>query len=125
MPHLSRSVHAGATLALCCLGAQAITLVGLTSANQLASIDSSHIGDATYVAVTDVVGNAASNNGSGYAAVAYTNAAIRPGSAPASTALYCINASSDQLMMAPGSSTTRHCRHRPAARGRTEGQRLR
>lgn len=190
MPRLSRSAVAGATLALCCFGAQAVTLVGLTSANQLARIDTANISGATNVAitglaagdrlvgidqrpadgklygvslsnkiytldevsgaatfvtalsspvisaslgygidfnpaadfaggsslrlvsstgsnfainaVTGVVGNTANNIGSGYTAVAYTNAAIRPTSAPASTALYYINASTDQLMTAPG-----------------------
>ena len=190
MTRLPRTALAGATLALCCLGAQAVTLVGLTSANQLAHINTANIGAATTTAITGlaagdrlvgidlrpgdgklysvslsnkiytldelsgaatfvaalsspvvnaalgygidfnpvadfaggsslrlvssagsnfainagtgVVGNIASNIGSGYTGVAYSNAAIRPSMAPAGTALYYINATTDQLMMAPG-----------------------
>ncbi len=190
MTRLPRTALAGATLALCCLGAQAVTLVGLTSANQLAHINMANIGAATTTAITGLaagdrlvgidlrpadgklygvslsnaiytineasgaatfvtalsspvidaslgygidfnpvadfaggsslrlvssagsnfaihagtgaVGNAASNIGSGYTGVAYSNSVIRPGSAPAGTALYYINAATDQLMMAPG-----------------------
>jgi len=52
IPHLARTALAGATLALAAVGAQAITLVGLTSANELAMIDTSNIAGATTTAIT-------------------------------------------------------------------------
>lgn len=51
---------------------------------------------------TGAVGNAASNIGSGFSAVAYSNSLPMPVAAPASTALYYVNSSTDMLMMAPG-----------------------
>jgi hypothetical protein len=53
-------------------------------------------------ASTGAVGNTASNIGSGYTAVAYSNSMPKPVTAPAGTALYYINTGTDMLMMAPG-----------------------
>ena len=50
---------------------------------------------------TGVVGNAASDIGPGFTAVAYTNSNINPPSAPA-TSLYYIDTSTDTLKFAPG-----------------------
>lgn len=49
---------------------------------------------------TGVVGNAASNIGAGYSAVAYSNSMPNPSVAPPSTALYYINSDTDTLAMA-------------------------
>jgi len=185
-----RALAAAAALALAATGAQAVTLVGLTSAGQLAMIDTANIAGATTTAITGLapgdrlvgidlrpgdgklygvslsnavytvdaltgqatqvallsqavinpglgygidfnpvadyngaaslrlvssagsnfainastgaVGNAASNIGGGYTGVAYTNSMPMPMAAPAGTALYYINSSTDMLMMAPG-----------------------
>jgi len=190
MTRFARAAIASATLALAATGAQAITLVGLTSASQLARIDTTDIAGATTTAITGlatgdrlvgidlrpgdgkiygislsnklytvnemtgaatqvallsspviqpnlgygidfnpvadfnggsslrlvssagsnfainastgVVGNAAGNIGSGFTAVAYTNSPPMPAMAPAGTALYYINTSTDMLMTAPG-----------------------
>ena len=190
MPRLARAAVTTAALTLAAAGAQAITLVGLTSANQLAHIDTGNIAGATTTAITGLaagdrlvgidlrpadgklygislsntvytinettgaatavamlsapviqpnlgygidfnpvadfngaaslrlvssagsnfavnagtgaVGNTASNIGSGHTAVAYSNSMPMPTMAPAGTALYYINTSTDMLMMAPG-----------------------
>lgn len=190
MTRFTRAALATAALTLATAGAQAITLVGLTSANQLAHIDTGNIAGATTTAITGlamgdrlvgidqrpadgklygvslsnkiytidemtgaatqvamlsapvvqanlgygidfnpaadfaggsslrlvssagsnfainagtgVVGNAASNIGAGYTAVAYSNSVPMPTMAPPSTALYYINTSTDMLMLAPG-----------------------
>lgn len=47
-----RSTLAAATLSLCVFGAQAVTLVGLTSANQIARIDTTNIAAATATTIT-------------------------------------------------------------------------
>jgi hypothetical protein len=52
MHTLSRTALAAAALALAAAGAQAVTLVGLTSANQLATIDTGNIAGATTTAIT-------------------------------------------------------------------------
>jgi len=193
MPRLARTAIATAALAFAAAGAQAVTLVGLTSAGQLARIDTANIAGATTTAITGLaagdrlvgidqrpadgklygvsvsnkvytldemtgaatevamlsspvvqsnlgygidfnpvadfnsrtnpgvaslrlvssagsnfainvgngaVGNAASNIGTGYTAVAYTNSMAMQ-TMPPSTALYYINTSTDMLMMAP------------------------
>ncbi len=190
MTRFTRAALATAALTLATAGAQAVTLVGLTSASQLARIDTADIAGATTTAITGlamgdrlvgiderpadgklygvslsnkvytvdattgaatfvaalsapviqanlgygidfnpaadfaggsslrlvssagsnfainagtgVVGNAASNIGSGYTAVAYSNSMPMPTMAPASTALYYIDTNTDMLMMAPG-----------------------
>lgn len=48
-------------------------------------------------ATSGVVGNAASNIGPGYSAVAYSNSAVLPGTGPAATALYYIDSTGDTL----------------------------
>ena len=50
---------------------------------------------------TGTVGNAASNIGNGYTAVAYSNSMPKPTMAPASAALYYIDSSNDTLSVAP------------------------
>lgn len=188
MPSFVRTALATAALGLTALGAQAVTLVGLTSANQLARIDTSNIAAATTTAITGlaagdrfvgidlrpmdnkiygvtlssqlytvnettgaatwvaalsapvinaslgygidfnpvadfagatslrlvssagsnfainantgVVGNAASNIGMGYTAVAYSNSMPLPTAAPPSTALYYIDSNTDMLSKA-------------------------
>ena len=183
-----RTALGGATLVFCSLGAQAVTLVGLTSANEIARIDTGNIAGATTTAVTGlavgdrfvgidlrpknnkiygvtlsnklytvdeltgvasfvaalsapvispgqgygidfnpvadfgtgaslrlvssagnnfainagtgVVGNTASNIGTGFSAVSYSNSTPLPLAAPASTALYYINSSTDTLSVA-------------------------
>ena len=57
-------------------------------------------------AATGVVGNAANKIAAGYTGVAYTNATLMPTSAPASTALYYIDANNDTLAMAPAAFNT-------------------
>jgi hypothetical protein len=52
MPSFARTALATAALSLTALGAQAVTLVGLTSANQLAHIDTGNIAAATTTAIT-------------------------------------------------------------------------
>lgn len=52
MPHFVRTALGGAALALCAFGAQAITLVGITSANEITRIDTTNIAAATNVAIT-------------------------------------------------------------------------
>ena len=188
MTHFTRTALASAALALAAASAQAVTLVGLTSANQLAMIDTANIAASTTTAITGLaagdrlvgidlrpsngkiygislsnnvytvseatgavsfvaalssavispslgygidfnpvanfnpanaslrlvssagsnyavnastgaVGNAASNIGSGFTGVAYSNSMLMPAAAPASTALYYINSSTDMLMM--------------------------
>ena len=47
-----RTALGAATLALCSLGAQAVTLVGITSANQVARIDTGNLASATSTAIT-------------------------------------------------------------------------
>ncbi|GCL62199.1 DUF4394 domain-containing protein [Pseudaquabacterium pictum] len=188
MTRFTRAALATAALTLATAGAQAITLVGLTSAGQLARIDTGNIAGATTTAITGLAagdrlvgidqrpkdgkiygislsnqlytinemtgtatqvamlatpavqaglgygidfnpvadfgtgaslrlvssagGNFAVNAGTGgvttatsiaagYTAVAYTNSMPMPTAAPASTALYYINTSTDMLMMAP------------------------
>ena len=188
MPSNFRTALATAALGLSALGAQAVTLVGLTSANQLARIDTANVaaatttaitgladgdrfvgidlrpknnmiygvtlssqlytinettGAATFVAAlsmpvinaslgygidfnpvadfgsgaslrlvssagsnfavnanTGVVGNAASNIGMGFTAVAYINSMPLPAAAPPSTALYYIDSNTDTLSKA-------------------------
>lgn len=183
-----RTALGGATLVFCSLGAQAVTLVGLTSANEIARFDTSNVAGATTTAVTGlavgdrfvgidlrpknnkiygvtlsnklytvdeltgvasfvaalsapvispgqgygidfnpvadfgtgaslrlvssagnnfainagtgVVGNTASNIGTGFSAVSYSNSTPLPLAAPASTALYYINSSTDTLSVA-------------------------
>ena len=183
-----RTALGGATLVFCSLGAQAVTLVGLTSANEIARFDTSNVAGATTTAVTGlavgdrfvgidlrpknnkiygvtlsnklytvdeltgvasfvaalsspvispgqgygidfnpvadfgigaslrlvssagnnfainagtgVVGNTASNIGTGFSAVSYSNSTPLPLAAPASTALYYINSSIDTLSVA-------------------------
>lgn len=51
---------------------------------------------------TGVVGNMASNIGSGYTGVAYSNSVPNPTMAPASTELYYIDTSTDMLRVATG-----------------------
>ncbi|RZL36260.1 MAG: DUF4394 domain-containing protein [Rubrivivax sp.] len=51
-------------------------------------------------ASTGVVGNAANTIAPGFSGVAYTNSMLMPASAPASTALYYIDSSTDMLAMA-------------------------
>ena len=188
MPSNFRTALVTATMGLSALGAQAVTLVGLTSANQLARIDTANVaaatttaitglaagdrfvgidlrprnnmiygvtlssqlytvnettGAATWVAVlsapvinaslgygidfnpvadfagatslrlvssagnnyavnanTGVVGNTASNIGTGFTAVAYSNSMPLPAASPPSTALYYINSNTDMLSKA-------------------------
>lgn len=187
MTRLARTAITAAALILTTAGAQAITLVGLTSANELARIDTADIAGATTTAITGLAvgdrlvgidqrpkdgkvyglslsnkvytinemtgaatqvamlsqpvvqaglgygldfnpvadfgtgaslrlvsssgGNFAVNAttgavttatgiATGYTAVAYTNSMPMPMAAPASTALYYINTSTDMLMMA-------------------------
>jgi hypothetical protein len=57
-------------------------------------------------AATGVVGNMANKIATGYTGVAYTNATLIPAAAPASTALYYIDASNDMLAMAPSAFNT-------------------
>ncbi|WP_457422505.1 DUF4394 domain-containing protein [Roseateles sp. P5_E7] len=57
-------------------------------------------------AATGVVGNAANKIAAGFTGVAYTNAMLMPATAPASTALYYIDASNDTLAMAPSAFNT-------------------
>lgn len=57
-------------------------------------------------AATGVVGNAANKIAAGFTGVAYTNAMLMPASAPASTALYYIDATNDTLAMAPSAFNT-------------------
>ena len=189
MTRFTRAAIATAALTLATAGAQAITLVGLTSAGQLARIDTGNIAGATTTAITGLAagdrlvgldlrpkdgrlygvslsnqlytvdemtgaatavamlgtpvvqaglgygidfnpvadfgtgaslrlvssagGNFAVNASTGavttatsiapgFTAVAYTNSMPMPMMAPASTALYYINTSTDMLMMAPG-----------------------
>lgn len=52
MHHFARTALGSATLALCGLSAQAVTLVGLTSANEIARIDTSNIAGATTTAIS-------------------------------------------------------------------------
>ena len=52
MPRLARAAVTTAALTLAAAGAQAITLVGLTSANELARIDTGNIAGATTTAIT-------------------------------------------------------------------------
>ncbi len=188
MTHFTRTALVSTALALAAASAQAVTLVGLTSANQLAMIDTANIAASTTTAITGLaagdrlvgidlrpsngkiygislsnniytvsestgavsfvaalnaavinpslgygidfnpvnvfsgnvalrlvssagnnyavnlngtVGNMASNIGSGFTAVGYSNSVVMPAAAPASTALYYINSSTDMLMMAP------------------------
>ena len=188
MPSNFRTALATAALGLSALGAQAVTLVGLTSANQLARIDTANVAAATTTAITGlaagdrfvgidlrpkdnmiygvtlsnqlytinettgaatlvaalsmpvinaslgygidfnpvadfgsgaslrlvssagsnfavnantgVVGNAASNIGMGFTAVAYSNSMPLPAAAPPSTALYYIDSNTDTLSKA-------------------------
>ena len=188
MPSYFRTALVTATMGLSALGAQAVTLVGLTSANQLARIDTANVAAATTTAITGlaagdrfvgidlrprdnmiygvtlssqlytinettgaatlvaglsmpvinaslgygidfnpvadfagatslrlvssagsnfavnantgVVGNAASNIGMGYTAVAYSNSMPLPTAAPPSTALYYIDSNTDTLSKA-------------------------
>ncbi len=188
MPTFIRTALATAALGLSALGAQAVTLVGLTSANQLTHIDTSNVAAATTTAITGLaagdrfvgidlrpmdnrvygvtlssqlytinettgaatwvaalsmpvinaslgygidfnpvadfagatslrlvssagsnfavnattgmVGNAASNIGMGYTAVAYSNSMPLPAAAPPSTALYYIDSTTDTLSRA-------------------------
>jgi hypothetical protein len=57
-------------------------------------------------AATGAVGNLANKIATGYTGVAYTNATLIPAAAPASTALYYIDASNDMLAMAPSAFNT-------------------
>lgn len=57
-------------------------------------------------AATGVVGNAANKIAAGFTGVAYTNATLMPAAAPASTALYYIDANNDTLAMAPSAFNT-------------------
>lgn len=57
-------------------------------------------------AATGVVGNAANKIAAGFTGVAYTNTMLMPAAAPASTALYYIDSSTDTLAMAPGAFNT-------------------
>jgi len=52
MPSFARNALATTALGFAALGAQAVTLVGLTSANELAHIDTSNIAAATTTAIT-------------------------------------------------------------------------
>lgn len=194
MTRFTRAAVATAALTLATAGAQAITLVGLTSAHELARIDTGNIAGATTTAITGLaqgdrlvgiderpadgklygvslsnkvytvdamtgaatfvatlsapviqanlgygidfnpaadfaggsslrlvssagsnfainagtgmVGNAASNIGNGYTAVAYSNSMPMPTMAPPSTALYYIDTNTDTLRMAPGAFNT-------------------
>ena len=194
MTRFTRAAVATAALTLAIAGAQAITLVGLTSANQLARIDIGNIAGATTTAITGLaagdrlvgidlrpadgklygislsnqvytihettgaatavamlsapviqanlgygidfnpvadfsgaaslrfvssaggnfavnastgaVGNAANTVAAGYTAVAYTNSMPLPMAAPASTALYYIDSSTDTLARAASAFNT-------------------
>lgn len=57
-------------------------------------------------AATGVVGNAANKIAAGFSGVAYTNASLKPVAAPASTALYYIDSSTDTLALAPSAFNT-------------------
>jgi outer membrane protein assembly factor BamB len=57
-------------------------------------------------AATGAVGNAANKIAAGFTGVAYTNTTLMPAAAPASTALYYIDSSTDTLAMAPGAFNT-------------------
>ncbi len=57
-------------------------------------------------ASTGVVGNGANTIAAGFSGVAYTNSAVMPMAAPASTALYYIDTNNDTLAMAPGAFNT-------------------
>ena len=57
-------------------------------------------------AATGAVGNAANKIAAGFTGVAYTNATLLPGSAPASTALYYVDAATDTLAMASSAFNT-------------------
>lgn len=57
-------------------------------------------------ASTGVVGNAANTIGTNYTGVAYTNSSLMPTAAPASTALYYIDAATDTLAFAPAAFNT-------------------
>lgn len=57
-------------------------------------------------ATTGVVGNAANKIAAGFSGVAYTNASLKPVAAPASTALYYIDSSTDTLALAPSAFNT-------------------
>ena len=52
MPFFVRTALGGAMLALCAVGSHAVTLVAITSANQIARIDTANIGGATTTAIT-------------------------------------------------------------------------
>ena len=57
-------------------------------------------------AATGAVGNAANKVAAGFTGVAYTNSTLMPAAAPASTALYYIDAANDTLAMAPSAFNT-------------------
>jgi len=57
-------------------------------------------------AATGVVGNTANKIAAGFTGVAYTNSMLMPAAAPASTALYYIDASTDTLAMASSAFNT-------------------
>lgn len=57
-------------------------------------------------AATGAVGNAANKIAAGFTGVAYTNSTLMPTAAPASTALYYIDAATDTLAMAPSAFNT-------------------
>ena len=57
-------------------------------------------------AATGVVGNAANKIAAGFTGVAYTNTTLMPAAAPASTALYYIDAGNDTLAMAASAFNT-------------------
>lgn len=57
-------------------------------------------------AATGVVGNAANKIAAGFTGVAYTNTTLMPAAAPASTALYYVDANNDTLAMASSAFNT-------------------
>lgn len=57
-------------------------------------------------ASTGVVGNAANKIAAGFTAVGYSNSMLMPTAAPASTALYYVDANNDTLAMAPSAFNT-------------------
>jgi len=57
-------------------------------------------------AATGAVGNAANKIAAGFTGVAYTNTTLMPAAAPASTALYYVDATNDTLAMAPSAFNT-------------------
>jgi hypothetical protein len=57
-------------------------------------------------AATGLVGNTANKIAAGFTGAAYTNATLMPAAAPASTALYYIDAANDTLAMAPSAFNT-------------------